>query len=173
MDVFEAVKGRRSVRRFQDREIPEEMTERLIQALIWAPSAGNLQSRKFYFVTDRDVKEAIVRAALNQSFIARAPLVIVGCTDSRITTRYGLRGLELYCIQDVACSIMCMMLVAHEMGLGSVWVGAFHEDAVSEVLDLPGNLRPVAIVPVGWPAKIPSPPYRVSPEEAVQWVRSS
>jgi nitroreductase len=64
---------------------------------------------------------------------------------------------------------MGMMLVAHENGLGSVWVGAFYEDAVSEILKLPTNLRPVAIVSVGYPSKIPSPPPRVSREEAVEF----
>jgi nitroreductase len=64
---------------------------------------------------------------------------------------------------------MEMMLVAHENGLGSVWVGAFHEDIVSNILKLPGYLRPVAIVSIGYPSKIPSPPPRVSKEEAVEF----
>ncbi len=171
MTVLEAVKGRRSIRKFQDRPIPDEYIQKLIEALIWAPSAGNLQARKFYFVEDEGTKEALARAALRQGFVARAPLVVVGCTDSRIRNVYGDRGVYLYSIQDVACSIMNMMLVAHELGLGTVWVGAFYEDEVSEVLALPGHLRPVAIVPVGYPARVPSPPPRVSPEEAVVWIR--
>ena len=75
---------------------------------------------------------------------------------------------DLYSIQDVALSIMGMMLVAHEKGLGSTWVGAFHEDEVVKILRLPRNLRPVTIVPVGYPSKIPSPPPRVSKKEAVE-----
>jgi len=171
VDVIEAVKTRRSVRSFQDRGITEKETDRLIEALIWAPSAGNLQSRKFYLVTAPETKDSLCRAALNQAFITEAPLVIVGCADHRIVNRYGLRGMELYCVQDVACSIMCMMLVAREMGLGTVWVGAFHEDQVADALGLPGHLRPVVIAPVGWPEKVPPAPERVSPEEAVVWVR--
>ena len=93
------------------------------------------------------MKKSLAAAALNQNFIAEAPLVIVGCTDSRIALKYGERGVFLYSIQDVACSIMGMMLVAHENGLGSTWVGAFNEEAVSGVLSLPRHLRPVAIVP--------------------------
>ncbi|NOY39994.1 MAG: nitroreductase family protein [Nitrospirae bacterium] len=169
--VIEAVKTRRSIRNFQDREISDKETDRLIEALIWAPSAGNLQSRKFYFVTDPETKDSLCRAALNQTFIAEAPLIIVGCADQRIANRYGLRGMELYCIQDVACSIMCMMLVAHEMGLGSAWVGAFHEDEAADILGLPGHLRPVVIAPVGWPEEVPPAPKRFGPEEAVVWVR--
>jgi len=120
-------------------------------------------------VKDAKLKEDIAAAALNQDFIAEAPLVIIGCTDSRISSRYGERGEYLYTIQDVAASIMGMMLVAHENGLGTVWVGAFNEDDVFDILKLPKNLRPVAIVPVGYPAKIPSPPPRVSRREAVEF----
>ncbi len=88
------------------------------------------------------------------------------CTDHVPASRYGQRGIELYSIQDVSCSIMCMMLVAHKMGLGTVWVGAFNEDELIRILDLPVHLRPVAILPIGWPEKFHSPTSRVSPAEA-------
>lgn len=170
MDVMKAVRERRSVRSFEKRGLSEGLVEMLAEALIWAPSAGNLQSRKFYFVTDREVKKLIASAALGQSFIAEAPLVVVGCTDSTIAARYGERGVHLYSIQDVSASLMCMMLAAWEAGLGSVWVGAFRESEVLDVLSLPGNLRPVAIVPVGYPRRIPSAPPRVPVKKAVVFV---
>jgi nitroreductase len=169
MDMLRVVKERRSVRDFHKKDIPQNIIDKLIEALIWAPSAGNLQARKFYFVKDAGVKKKIAVAALNQHFLAEAPLVVVGCTDSRISYRYKERGVYLYSIQDVACSLMSMMLVAYENGLGSVWVGAFHEDTVFEILDLPKHLRPVALVAIGYPSKIPSPPPRVSKEEAVEF----
>ncbi len=169
MNILQAVKERRSVRNFHKKDIPGEIIDRLIEALIWAPSAGNLQARKFYFVRDGALKKEIVSAALGQSFIAEAPLVIIGCTDSRISGKYGERGVTLYSVQDVAVSIMGMMLVAHENGLGAVWVGAFREAEVSKVLRLPDNLRPVTIVPVGYPSRIPSPPPRMTREEAIEF----
>lgn len=169
MKVFEAVKERRSIRNFQKRDIPDEIIDKLIDSLIWAPSAGNLQARKFYFVRGEKIKGKLIAAALNQSFIAEAPLVIVGCTDSRVSNRYGDRGVNLYSIQDVAVSIMGMMLVAHENGLGTVWVGAFREGEVHDILDMPDNLRPVAIVPIGYPTKIPSAPKRISRTDAVEF----
>lgn len=169
MSILKLIKERRSIRDFEKRDIPEDVIDKLIDALIWAPSAGNLQSRKFYFVRDGKLKRELASAALNQRFIAEAPLVVVGCTDSRIYSRYGDRGVNLYAIQDVACSIMNMMLLAWENGLGSVWVGAFREGEVAEVLDLPNNLRPVAIVPLGYPSRIPSPPPRVSKKEAIEF----
>lgn len=167
--VLKVIRERRSIRNFQKKDIPDEIIKKLIDALIWAPSAGNLQSRKFYFVKDEKTKYDIATAALNQNFIAEAPLVVIGCTDRRIENRYGDRGVNLYAIQDVACSIMNMMLTAWENGLGSVWVGAFKESDVFEILDMPNNLRPVAIVPVGYPFKIPPAPPRVSAKEAIEF----
>jgi nitroreductase len=168
MDILKAIKERRSIRDFQKKRIPDELIDKLMEALIWAPSAGNLQSRKFYFVRNDNVKKMIAAAALKQYFIADAPLVIVGCTDSRISNKYGERGVYLYSIQDVALSIMGMMLVAHENGLGSTWVGAFREDEIVRCLNIPKHLRPVVVVPVGYPSKIPHPPPRVSKKEAME-----
>jgi len=168
MDILKAIKERRSIRDFKKKEIPEGIVDKLIDALVWAPSAGNLQSRKFYFIKNEKIKKKVAAAALNQNFIAEAPLVVVGCTDSRISYKYGERGVYLYSIQDVTLSIMNMMLVAHENGLGSTCVGAFHEDEVFKILNMQINLRPVIIVPVGYPSKIPYPPPRVLKKEAVE-----
>lgn len=170
-EVLKAVKERRSIRAFQRKEISEHITQKIIEALIWAPSAGNLQARRFYFVKNRDIKQKLAVASLNQNFIAEAPMVIVGCIDiNRIYPRYGERGVNLYAIQDVSCSITNAMLVAHENGLGSVWVGAFREDEVSKILRLPKYLRPVVILPIGYPAHIPKPPMRVTTSEAVEFI---
>jgi nitroreductase len=169
-EVLKIVKSRRSIRSFLDKKIPEEIINKLIEALIWAPSAGNLQARKFFFVTNNDLKRQLAKAALGQLFIYEAPLVIVGCIDkNKIYSRYGERGVNLYAIQDVACSITNAMLVACENGLGSVWVGAFREEEASKILKLPGHLRPVVILPIGYPDYIPSPPKRVSFHEAVEF----
>ena len=167
MEVLRAVMERRSVRSFLKKDIPDDVMHVLINSLIWAPSAGNLQSRKFFFVRDEQLKRRLASAALNQDFIAEAPLTIVCCTDAGIRRHYGQRGVELYAIQDVSASIMGMMLVAREKGLGTCWVGAFREEEVSQILELSENLRPVAMVPVGYPSRSPSPPSRVSVKEAV------
>jgi len=171
MNLLETIKSRRSIREFQKKEIPEEIIEKLIEALIWAPSAGNLQSRKFYFVFNQEIKEKLVEAAFGQSFIGQAPLVIVGCTDEKISKRYGEKGKNLYSICDVALSIQNLMLLAYSEGLGSIWVGAFNEKEVSKILNFPENLKAIAIIPVGYPAEKPSPPPRVSKKEAVEFVK--
>lgn len=171
MSILDIIKTRRSVRDFTNEEIPGSAIETLVDALRWAPSAGNLQSRKFYFVFNEDVRNRLAQAGLKQdfvSFIARAPLVIVACADHQIASRYGERGVRLYCIQDTAASVQNLLLAAHELGLGACWVGAFKETKVREILDLSDNLVPVAIVPVGYPARIPKAPDRVSRQGAVE-----
>src|SRR3990170_6958552 len=167
MEVLQAIKERRSIRRFKDSPVESSKIELLKQALIWAPSAGNLQKRRFFFVYNDKVKEKLVLASLDQDFIREAPLVVVGCADMTIRRHYMERGTRLYAIQDVSCGIQNMMLLAHSMGLGSVWVGAFDEDEVSAALRLPDNLVPIAIVPIGYPDENPDPPKRVSTIEAV------
>jgi len=171
MNILDVIVQRRSIRDFTDRQIPQELIAELIESLRWAPSAGNMQSRKFYFVFNEEIKNNLAKAALNQDFIAKAPLVVVACADRRIAVRYGERGVNLYSIQDVSASIMNMMLTAQAMGLGTVWVGAFHEFEVFELLDMPDYLRPLSIIPVGFPAKIPIPTSRFGREVVVTIVQ--
>jgi nitroreductase len=168
MPLIEIIKERRSVRRFQAKEIPEEIIQELIEALIWAPSAGNLQSRKFYFVFNQDIKEKVAKAAMDQKFIAQAFLVVVGCTNDEIQWKYGEKGKNIYTICDVAMAIQNMILLAYEKGLGTCPVGLFNEEQVSEILNIPKNLQPILIIPVGYPDQNPSPPERVSLKEAIE-----
>ena len=173
MNILDVIKHRRSVRDFTDRKIPESAIDVLVEALQWAPSAGNLQSRKFYFIFNEDIRNKLAQTGFKQdfvSFIARAPLVIVACADLRITSRYGDRGTHLYCIQDTAASVQNLLLAAYELGLGTCWVGAFKEEKVKEILDLPDNLRPFVLVPVGYPARTPKAPDRVPRTDAVEFV---
>lgn len=171
-DLLQIIRRRRSIRKFEERPIPDELLDDLIEALRWAPSAGNLQSRFFYFVFDRKIREQLAEAALAQEFVARAPLVVVACADRRIARTYDRRGTELYMIQDVAASVQNMLLVAHALGLGSTWVGAFDEERVRALLDMPEHLRPAAIVPVGYPAEQPAPTPRIPKSRLVKMVRS-
>lgn len=170
MDVAEAITNRRSIRKFLDREIPEDAIESLIEAVRWAPSAGNLQSRRFYFVQEQEAKEMLAVAAIGQMFIASAPLVVVACADLNRISHYGKRGKELYVIQDVSAAVENMMLQACELGLGSVWVGAFNDEQVVKILEVPDYLKPMAIIPVGHPAHQPTAPRRYGKDEIVMIV---
>lgn len=167
MDVLQAIKGRRSVRSFLDTAIEPEKVQALKDALLWAPSAGNLQSRYFHFVKEHAIKERLVEDAHQQHFISEAPIIVVASANLRSASPYGERGRTLYSILDVACSLENMMLLAYSIGLGSVWVGAFEEEGVATTLGLPEYLRPVALVPVGYPAETPLPPDRVDMDMAI------
>lgn len=156
LDVFEAIETRRSVRAFTNEEVSEEEVQKLIDAARRAPSAGNIQPWEFVIVRDAKIKHKLSAAALNQTFIKEAPVVIVVCADeSRSSWGYGSRGASLYCLQDTAAAIQNMLLVACALGLGTCWVGAFHEDEAAKVVNAPMGVRPVAIIPVGHPAEKP------------------
>ena len=168
MKIPEIIRYRRSVRSFQKKDLPNGTTELLVESACWAPSAGNLQPWAFVAVTDDDVKMKLVEAAGEQSFIAEAPLVLVVCADPKRTApRYGERGSSLYCLQDTAAAVQNILLTAVENGLGGCWIGAFDEDRAAKAVKLPSGIRPVAIIPIGYPAQSPTPRPRSPLSEVV------
>lgn len=168
--MFEAIKGRRSIRRFAPGDVKSEDLAKILEAAIWAPSAGNLQPWEFIVVRNEETKRMLARAALNQAFIAEAPVVVVVCANvERSASYYGERGRTLYCIQDTAAAIQNMLLAIHALGYGACWVGAFREDAVRKILGIPEHVRPVAIIPIGVPGERPSPPPRIPLRKVVHF----
>lgn len=161
MEIFETISQRRSIRRFKNEEIQESLILKIIQAGVWAPSAGNLQSWELVVVKNPQNREKLSEAAYMCDFIAQAPVVLVPCVNQRVSGAiYGNRGVELYSIQDVSCAVENMLLMAHALGLGACWVGAFDEQQVTELLGTPSYVRPVALVPMGHPDEKPYPPPR-------------
>jgi len=114
MDLLRMMKERRSIRAFHpEKEIPAAQVDQLLEAAIWAPSAGNVQPWKFYVISDQRLKQALVRAAYGQSFIAEAPVVLAVCVElNEASMSYGTRGATLYCIQDTAAAIQNARLYA-------------------------------------------------------------
>jgi nitroreductase len=158
MDIVEAVKGRRSIRAFKSMEVSQDAVGKIIDAAQWAPSAGNIQPWELIIVRKPEIKKALAEAALDQTFIEEAPVVIVVCAnENRSSQGYGVRGKTLYCIQDTAAAIQNLHLVAYSLGLGTCWVGAFREEEARETLRIPSGIRPIAIIPVGYPAEKPQP----------------
>jgi nitroreductase len=161
MDVYEAIKGRRSVRTFKSDDVSPEIVEKLIDAAIQAPSAGNIQPWEFIIVRKSEIKRSLVEAASGQSFIEEAPVVIIVCAnENRSSQGYGARGKTLYCLQDTAAAIQNLLLFAYSIGLGTCWIGAFREEEASEALKIPSGIRPVAIIPTGYPNKASQPRNR-------------
>jgi len=170
MDVFEAIKTRRSIRAFTKQDVSKEDLKKLLDAARWAPSAGNIQPWEFMVVRDPEIKKGLSIAALDQSFIEEAPVVIVVCANLTLSARgYGVRGSSLYCLQDTAAAIQNMLLAACALGLATCWVGAFHEEEARRVLSIPSGVRPVAIIPVGHPAETPEARWRRPLSEIVHY----
>lgn len=171
MNVVEAIKTRRSIRRFQDKPIPEETIKAIMESAVLAPSAGNRQPWVFVVVRSQDVKRKLVEASGNQVFLGQAPVVIVICGDAELSgARYEDRGRTLYFIQDTAAAATNIMLTATSLGLGTCWVGAFRESVVRQALELPANLRPLAMIPVGYPDQERGP-RNLRPFDQVVWER--
>ncbi|MFQ6065582.1 MAG: nitroreductase family protein [Candidatus Bathyarchaeia archaeon] len=168
--MFEAIRGRRSIRAYTGDRVSDETVRMLIDAARWAPSAGNIQPWEFVVVRNAGTKRRLSAAALDQTSIEEAPVVIVVCANEARSSRgYGSRGVSLYCLQDTAAAIQNMLLAACALGLGACWIGAFHEDEVGRILKTPRRIRPIAIVPVGHPAEKPRAPPKRSISEIVHF----
>lgn len=156
MEVFEAFEKRHSIRAYSSKEIPDDVLRRILEAANSAPSAGNLQAYEIVVVKDPKRKQQLAQAAYGQTFIAQAPVVLVFVQNPRRSSiRYGQRGATLYSLQDATIACTFAHLAATALGLGSCWVGAFDDDAVAKVINAPREMRPVAILPIGYPAEQP------------------
>lgn len=170
MELCEAIRKRRSIRAFEDRKVPQDCIDSMLEAAVHAPSEGNVQPWQFFVVTNERVKRRLAEAALNQMFVARAPVVIVVCINLNATAPYGRRGRELFSIQSTAAAVENMLLSAVSLNLGTCWVGSFREGDVSAVLNLRSAVRPVALIPVGYPAESPQKRRRKSVEDVAFYV---
>lgn len=159
MDFFDVIKIRCSMRAFQAKPVEEEKLQHILQSVNLAPSAGNLQAYEVYLVTRPEDRVALMRASWDQAFVAQAPVVLVFCTNpARSAVKYGPRGIELYCLQDATIACTYAMLAAQALGLATVWVGAFDDDAAWRAIGSPQGQRPVAILPIGYAGR--EPKYR-------------
>jgi len=170
MNFKDVLQGRRSIRRYEKRGISKQQLEELIKAAEAAPSAGNLRARKYVAVTNPQMQKALAVASYGQSQVERAAALVIVCADvDRSSQRYGDRG-SLFSIQDAASATMCLLLAAHDLGMGTCWIGAFDDQIVREALALEDGVLPVAIVSLGWPAEKPPRPAGRSLEEMVRWI---
>lgn len=172
MDFFDVMKERHSIRAYKDQRVEPEKLQQILEAINRAPSAGNLQAFEVYEVCEAKRKTALAEAAYDQEFLAQAPVVLVFCAHAaRSAGRYGERGVGLYCVQDATIACTFAMLAATALGLSTVWVGAFDEDAVRRVINAPQAHRPVAMLPVGYPDESSRIRPRRSMNELIHQVR--
>jgi len=151
MEVLECIKTRRSIRKYLKKPVPWDHVANILEAGRFAPSPGNLQNWKFLVVLDEDKRKLLAEASLKQFWMETAPIHIVIIADPEKARRhYGDRGERLYTTQGCAAAMENMMLEANNLGLGSCWVGAFDEEMVKRTLKCPPEVRPQAIITIGY-----------------------
>lgn len=151
MDVLEAIKTRRSVRAYSPEPIPAEVMERMRRALRFAPSACNLQPWHFIFVAQAELRRKLAQIAHDQLWMADAPVIVVACgLPSEAYKFMGGRGNSAEV--DAAIAVDHLTLAAVADGLGTCWVGAFDEAAAKKLLQIPRQVKVVAMTPLGYPA---------------------
>lgn len=163
METLEAIRTRRSVRRFSDQPVEPEKLQAVLEALQQAPSWSNKQCWSLVVVQDQEVRTKISDLSFVESFfatygyksnpaqkaLAQAPIVIVACTDPHQSGElYG----QQYYMADMGIATENLMLAAHDQGLGSVFVGVFDEERLKELLAIPPHIRIVGLFPLGYPA---------------------
>jgi nitroreductase len=142
VDVFEAIKTRKSVRAYSSKPVPNELLLKIAEAAQIAPSASNIQPWQFIFVTDKDERNKLSEGRY-AGFLAESPVVVVGCGDQKVSPRWYM--------VDVTIALEHIVLAATNEGLGTCWVGSFEEDKVKKLLKIPEDYRVVAILALGYP----------------------
>lgn len=164
MEVFTAIKERRSIRKYKDKPIEEEKLHKVLEAARLSPSAKNLQNWKFIVVRDEETRRQLVDEAIQQPFVGQAPVILVCCgTETEGVMKCGQYRYTV----DLSIATAYMILEAHEQGLGTCWLGSFDEDKVKDLLGIPEDVRVVAITPLGYPDETPAARPRKALEEIV------
>ena len=152
MDVFEAIRIRRSIRKYKTEPIPAEKLESILDAARLAPSASNRQPWRFVVVQDAERKKALAEAANNQTFMADAAAIVVAVSDPEVSARWHER--------DPMIALEHIALAATALGYGTCWIGAFDENAVKRLLIIPRKMKLIALMPIGVPDETPAPTPR-------------
>ncbi len=169
MDFYEVIESRYSVRSYLDKPVEQEKLDRILDAARLAPSGSNRQPWKLIVVRDAETRKKLVSACSDQEFVGQAPVVIagVGLTPDRIMS-CGVRGDPV----DVAIALEHVALAATVEGLGTCWIGSFHQDQIRTLLGIPANAKVIEVMTLGYPADHPRPKTRKPMKELVcydQW----
>ncbi len=148
MDLYEAIKKRYSCRSYISKPIEKDKLDRILEAARLAPSAKNLQDWRFIIVTDEKKRKEVAAGANEQVFIATAPAIIVGCSNSDYAMRCGLK----ISLIDVAIAMEHIALAATAEGLATCWIGSFYPEKIRKVLDIPEKIEIIELMPIGYPA---------------------
>ena len=166
-EFFQVLEQRRSIRKYEDRDVPEELVNRILEAVRWSPSWTNCQCWEIVVVRDAATKEKLQETILPKNpatkAIVAAPVVLAVCGrrgvsgyyDNQASTKFG----DWY-LFDLGIATQSLCLAARDLGLGTVIVGLLDHDRAKSVLNVPDGVELVALIPLGYPAKSPSAPKR-------------
>ncbi len=153
MNVVEAIKTRRSIRKYKKEPIPEDDLRQIFEAARLAPSAGNKQPWRFIVVRDEATKRELAEKAREQHWIGDAEVVVIALAmDPNDPSVY-----ERWVERDVMTAVEHMVLAAWELGYGTCWIGAFKQDDIKELLDIPEEMTVINLLPIGVPDEKPEP----------------
>jgi nitroreductase len=161
------LKGRRSIRRYKDKPVPDELLTQVLEAGRWAPSASNRQPWAFVIVRDPEIRKAVAEHAayffVKWAHVEEAPVIIALCGDRRN------RVYRQFLHEDVGLAGSQMMLQAAALGLGTCWIGGLDREAIGEVLKLPSHIELIGLLTLGFPAEDPEPPTRKALAQLVHY----
>ena len=162
--LMDIIRKRRSIRRYKPDPIPENEIRYILEAAREAPSWNNQQCWRFIVVRDKEVQKKLAEASKRRMWMAQAPIIIVACANPSQSGKRRFGGQEYYLV-DIGVCVEHMVLAATERGLGTCWIGDFDENSVKRLLGIPGNIRAVALIPVGLPDEEPTPTPRKELQE--------
>lgn len=164
MELKEAIRQRNSIRGYENRQVPEDKLNAVLEAARLAPSGANRQPWKFVVVRDVEKRKTLAAASGGQAHVAGAPVIIAAvATMPENMMMCEVPGYPV----DLAIAVDHMTLAAVDEGLGTCWIGAFKQDAAARVLQVPASCKIVALLTLGYPADKGRPKERKSMDEIV------
>ena len=180
MEVQEAIKSRRAIRKYKTTPVDDKTLELVLEAARWAPSWANTQCSRFIVVRDAKTKSELASALPESNpaldAVRKAPVVIVACAE---IGKAGYIGGELgsdkgdWYMFDLALAMQSLVLAAHALGLGTVYIGWFDAKKVASMLEVPQGFCVVTMTPLGYPDQQPSPTPRKELSEIVSYEKYS
>lgn len=152
MEVKEAIRGRKSIRKYENRPIPNDVMDELLDTMRLAPSANNMQRWSIVVVTDADLRKQLVPVSGNQKFVGECSAFLVGVSEPG----------AFYSTVDMTIALDHLTLRAVELGLGTCWIGDFEPEKVKKLLDIPDDRDVPICMTLGYPAQNPSARKRKS-----------
>jgi nitroreductase len=166
MDVLEAIRVRRSIRKYRPEPIPKDKLETILEAARLAPSAANRQPWRFIVVQQEERKKDVAKAANDQTFLGDAGAIVVAVSDPEKSARWHEK--------DTMIALEHMVLEATALAYGTCWIASFDEDEVKSLLKIPARMKVVALLPIGVPDEKPAARQRKELSEIVfkeEWQR--